>query len=84
MYIYAEVDPGFSEIGSIFKGRVWGAAPEDIGIVFLKHKNHIYCKILCMCLPFNPLSRMIQLTGLKTNVHYLQNPENWLCMYASV
>ena len=65
MYIYAEVDPGLSETGLMFKGRVWDAVSEDIGFVFLKYKNHTYCKILCMCLPFNPLTHMIHLQAKK-------------------
>ena len=29
------MNPGLSETGSMFKGRVWDAVPEDIGFVFL-------------------------------------------------
>ena len=67
MYIiYAEVDPGFSERELLFKGTVWGAAPEDIGIYILKTQK-LY--ILHFVHVFNPLTCMFQLTGLKTDVH---------------
>ena len=48
MYIYAEVDPGYSETGSVFKGRVWGAAPADIGVCIIKtQKSHILQNNAC-------------------------------------